>query len=115
MRFARGVLIFSCGLFTIGAQTLLFREFTAAFEGNDISVGVFFAAWFFWIGLGAWLIRRWSRLADGLLRHVESLFLLYVPAFVGQLLLIIQVRELAGVASYDLMSVQTIVLWAMVV
>ncbi len=115
MRFARGVLIFSCGLFTIGAQTLLFREFITAFEGNDISVGVFFAAWFFWIGLGALLIRRWSRLAELLLRHVESLFLLYVPAFVGQLLLIVQVRELAGVASYDLMSVQTIVLWAMVV
>jgi hypothetical protein len=61
------------------------------------------------------LIRRWDRLADWLLRHVESLFLLYVPAFVGQLLLIVQVRELAGVASYDLMSVQTIVLWAIVV
>ncbi len=115
MRFARGVLIFSCGLFTIGAQTLLFREFTAAFEGNDISVGVFFAAWFFWIGLGALLIRRWNRLADTLLRHVESLFLLYVPAFVGQLLLISQVRDLAGVASYDLMSVPTIILWAMIV
>ncbi len=115
MRFARGLLIFSCGLFTIGAQTLLFREFTAAFEGNDISVGIFFAAWFFWIGLGALLIRHWNRLADLLLGHVESLFLLYVPAFVGQLLLIIQVRNLAGVASYDLMSVQTIILWAMVV
>ncbi len=49
------------------------------------------------------------------MRHVESLFLLYVPAFVGQLLLIVQVRELAGVASYDLMSVQTVILWAMVV
>jgi len=115
MRFARGLLIFSCGLFTIGAQTLLFREFTTAFEGNDISVGVFFAAWFFWIGLGALLLRRWNRLADLLLRHVESLFLLYVPAFVGQLLLIVQVRELAGVASHDLMSVQTMVLWAMAV
>jgi predicted membrane-bound spermidine synthase/Na+-translocating ferredoxin:NAD+ oxidoreductase RnfG subunit len=115
MRFARGALIFGCGLFTIGAQTLLFREFTAAFEGNDISVGAFFAAWFFWIGLGALLIRRWNRLADVLLRYVESLFLLYLPACVGQLLLIVQVRELAGIASYDLMSVQTIVLWAMVV
>jgi spermidine synthase len=115
MRFARGLLIFSYGLFTIGAQTLLFREFVTAFEGNDISVGVFFGAWFLWIGLGAMLIRRWSRLADLLLRHVELLFLLYIPAFIGQLLLIVHVRELAGIASYDLMSVQTIVLWAMVV
>ncbi len=115
MRFARGLLIFSYGLFTIGAQTLLFREFVTAFEGNDISVGVFFGAWFLWIGLGALLVRRWSRLADLLLDHVESLFLLYIPAFVGQFLLILQVRELAGIASYDLMSIQTLVFWAIAV
>jgi predicted membrane-bound spermidine synthase len=115
MRFARSLLIFSYGLFTIGAQTLLFREFVTAFEGNDISVGVFFGTWFLWIGLGALLVRRWSRLADLLLDHVESLFLLYVPAFLAQFLLILQVRTLAGIASYDLMSIQTLVFWAMVV
>jgi Na+-translocating ferredoxin:NAD+ oxidoreductase RnfG subunit len=115
MRLARGLLIVSYGLFTIAAQTLLFREFVTAFEGNDISVGVFFGSWFLWVGLGALLVRRWSRLAEALLRHVELLFVLYIPAFVGQLLLIARVRELAGVASYDLMSVQTIVLWAMMV
>jgi spermidine synthase/Na+-translocating ferredoxin:NAD+ oxidoreductase RnfG subunit len=115
MRFARGLLIFSCGLFTIGAQTLLFREFVTAFEGNDISVGVFFGAWFLWVGLGAVFVRRWSRLADLLVRHVESVLLLYLPAFVTQLLLIVQVRELAGIASYDLMSLPTIVFWAMIV
>jgi len=115
MRFAPGLLIASYGLFTIGAQTLLFREFTSAFEGNDISVGIFFGAWFLWVGLGALLVRRWNRLADWLVDHVESLFLLYLPAFVGQLLLIVQVRELAGVASYDLLSIQTVVLWAMLV
>ena len=115
MRFARALLIFSYGLFTIGVQTLLFREFTTAFEGNDISVGVFFGAWFLWIGLGAVLVRRWNRLADWLVCHVESLFLLYLPAFVGQLLLIVHVRDLAGIAAYDLMSVPAIILWALVV
>jgi predicted membrane-bound spermidine synthase/Na+-translocating ferredoxin:NAD+ oxidoreductase RnfG subunit len=115
MRLTRGLLIFSYGLFTIGAQTLLFREFVTAFEGNDISVGIFFGAWFLWVGLGAVLIRRWSRLADWLQQQVELLFLLYIPAFLAQLLLTVQVRELAGVTSYDLMSVQAIVLWAMVV
>ncbi len=115
MRFARALLVFSYGLFTIGAQTLLFREFTAAFEGNDISVGVFFGAWFLWIGLGAMLVRRWNRLTDRLVGHVELLFLLYLPAFAGQLLLIVHVRDLAGVASYDLMSVPTLILWALVV
>ena len=115
MKSARALLIFSCGLFTIGAQTLLFREFTTAFESNDISVGVFFGTWFLWIGLGAMLVRRWNRLADVLLHHIELLFLLYIPAFVSQLLLIVQVRDLAGVASYDLMPVQTLLLWSIVV
>jgi predicted membrane-bound spermidine synthase/Na+-translocating ferredoxin:NAD+ oxidoreductase RnfG subunit len=115
MRLARGLLIFSYGLFTIAAQTLLFREFVTAFEGNDISVGVFFGSWFLWVGLGAILVRRWDRFAEALLHQVELLFLLYIPAFIAQLLLIVHVRELAGVASYDLLSVQTLVLWALVV
>jgi spermidine synthase len=115
MRFARGLLIVAYGLFTIAAQTLLFREFVTAFEGNDISVGVFFGSWFLWVGLGAVLVRRWGRLAQALLPHIELLFLTYIPALAIQLLLIVQVRELAGVASYDLMSVQAIVFWSLVV
>jgi len=115
MRFARGLLIVAYGLFTIAAQTLLFREFVTAFEGNDISVGVFFGSWFLWVGIGAMLVRRWGRLAQSLLQRVELLFLAYVPALAIQLLLIVQVRELAGVASYDLMSVQALVFWSLVV
>jgi len=115
MRVARGLLIVAYGLFTIAAQTLLFREFITAFEGNDISVGVFFGSWFLWVGLGAMLVRRWGRLAQVLLPHVELLFLAYIPALAIQLLLIVQVRELAGVASYDLMSVQAIVFWSLLV
>jgi len=115
MRFARGLMIVAYGLVAIAAQTLLFREFITAFEGNDIAVGVFFGSWFLWVGFGAVLVRRRDRFAETLARHIEVLFLLYVPAFVVQLLLILNVRDLAGVASYDLLSVQTIVLWSMVV
>lgn len=115
MRLARGLLIVAYGLFTIAAQTLLFREFLTAFEGNDISVGVFFGSWFLWVGLGAVLVRRWGHAAEILLRHIELAFLAYVPALAIQLLLIIQVRGLAGLASYDLMSVQTLVFWSLIV
>ncbi len=115
MKFARGLLIVAYGLFTIVAQTLLFREFVTAFEGNDISVGVFFGSWFLWVGLGAMLVRRWGRLAQVLLRNVELLFLIYIPALAIQLILILNVRELAGLASYDLMSVQAMVLWSLIV
>ena len=113
MRLARGLMIVAYGLVAIAAQTLLFREFTTAFEGNEISVGIFFGSWFLWIGLGAVLVRRWNRLASALLCRIELLFLLYIPAFLAQLLLIVRFRGLAGIASYDLVSIQAMVLWAM--
>ncbi len=115
MKFARGLMIVAYGLVAIASQTLLFREFVTAFEGNDIGVGVFFASWFLWVSLGALLVRRGDRFTQFLVAHIEPFFLLYIPAFVAQLLLILNFRRLAGAASYDLLSVQTIVLWSMVV
>ncbi|MHC4286551.1 MAG: hypothetical protein ACYSWZ_26870, partial [Planctomycetota bacterium] len=101
MRAARAFLIFSYGLFTIAAQTLLFREFITTFEGNDISVGIFFGSWFFWVGLAALLVYKAKAVANTLLKHIEFLFLAYLPAFILQAFLIIQARELAGVEVYE--------------
>ena len=115
MKFTRGLLIFSYGLFSIAAQTLLFREFVTTFEGNDISVGIFFASWFLWVGLGAVLVRKADALAEKLLKWIEFLFLAYLPAFVLQVILILQARELAGIESYTLWSIQDILLVSIIV
>ena len=115
MKFARALLIFSYGLFTIAAQTLLFREFITTFEGNDISVGIFFGSWFLWVGLGALLVYKAKTIAEKLLKNIEFLFLGYLPAFILELILIIQARELAGVESYALLPIRTIVLLSIVV
>ncbi len=115
MKFARRLLIFSYGLFTIAAQTLLFREFITTFEGNDISVGIFFASWFLWVGLGAIIVYRAEGFAEKLLKNVDLWLLCYLPAFIIELILIIQARRLAGVESYALLSIRTIVLLAIVV
>ena len=112
---ARCLLIFSYGLFSIAAQTLLFREFITTFEGNDISVGIFFGSWFLWVGLGAILVYRAKGLAEILLRNIELLFLSYLPAFVLELILIIQARELAGIESYVLLPIRTILLLSIIV
>ncbi|HUW19967.1 MAG TPA: 4Fe-4S binding protein [Sedimentisphaerales bacterium] len=114
MKFARGLLIFSYGLFTIAAQTLLFREFITTFEGNDISVGIFFGSWFLWVGLGAMLVYRTTAFAEKLLRNIELLFLAYLPAFILQLVLILQARELAGVESYARLPISTILVLSLV-
>lgn len=115
MRLARRLLIFSYGLFTIAAQTLLFREFITTFEGNDISIGIFFASWFLWVGLGAVIIYRAESFAVKLLKNVELWLLCYLPAFILELFLIIQARQLAGLESYALLSIRAIVLLAIVV
>jgi len=115
MRFARRLLIFSYGLFTIAAQTLLFREFITTFEGNDISVGIFFSSWFLWVGLGAILVYRVKTFAEKLLKNIEFLFLAYLPAFVIQLILIIQARELAGIEPYALWPIRAILLLSIIV
>ena len=115
MRFARRLLIFSYGLFTIAAQTLLFREFITTFEGNDISFGIFFSSWFLWVGLGAILVYRVKTFAEKLLKNIEFLFLAYLPAFVLQTILIIQARELAGIESYALWPIRAILLLSIVV
>jgi spermidine synthase len=115
MKFARGLLIFSYGLFSIAAQTLLFREFVTTFEGNDISVGIFFGSWFLWVGAGAVLVRKAQALAEKLLKWIEFLFLAYLPAFILQAILIIQARELAGIESYALWSIRDILLISIIV
>jgi spermidine synthase len=115
MKFARALLIFSYGLFSIAAQALLFREFLTTFEGNDISVGIFFASWFLWVGIGATFVYRAKGFAEKLLANIELLFLGYLPAFALQVLLIIQAREIAGVEAYVLLLIKTIVLLSLVI
>ncbi|MFH1613509.1 MAG: hypothetical protein ABIG61_00285 [Planctomycetota bacterium] len=115
MKIARNLLIFSYGFFTIVAQSLLFREFLTTFEGNDISVGLFFASWFVWVGLGAIFVNKIPALAEKLLANIEFLFLGYLPAFILELILIIQARELAGIESYALLPVSSILLLSIVV
>ena len=115
MKFARNLLIFSYGFFTIAAQSLLFREYLTTFEGNDISVGIFFASWFVWVGAGAIIVNRIPALAKKLVKNIEFLFLLYLPAFILELILIIQSRELAGIESYSLLPISAILLLSIVV
>ena len=115
MTFARALLIFSYGLFALAAQTLLFREFVTAFEGNDISVGIFFSTWFLWVGAGAILVRKAERLVEKLMPKTELLLLAYLPAFVLQMIVMIQARELAGIESYALWSIRGILLISILV
>jgi spermidine synthase len=104
---ARGFVILAYGLFSIAAQTLIFREFTTSFESNDIAVGIFFGCWFLWIALGAIVVNKSGRLAGWLTANIELVLPAYLPAFVVQAVLIIQIRRLAGIAPYALLPIPT--------
>jgi hypothetical protein len=112
---SRAFLIFCYGLFTIASQTLLFREFLTTFQGSNISVGLFFASWFFWIGLAAILTSRSSKITAPLQKNIDLLFFAYIPAFVLELFLIIQARHIASVSSYTLLSIRQMVVLSLLV
>jgi spermidine synthase len=106
MNVARSSLVLALGFFALLAQTLLFRDFLTAFEGNELGIGSFFGSWFFWVAAGA-LIARWT---PGLARRFVPLTLLYLPAFGLEHYLIVFARPLAGVASYELFPFETLFL-----
>lgn len=100
-RAVRLAVVVALGFFALAAQTLLFRDFFAAFESNEIAIGAFFASWLLWICAGALLGRFGTRLHGRLAGRLPAAALVYVPVFFIQQALMVQARELAGVAAYD--------------
>jgi spermidine synthase len=95
------IVIFSAGFFSLLMQTLLFRDFLAVFQGNEISTGLFFFSWLLWIMIGAflgwlpWLNRK-------AVKVYEFLLLLYIPAYFLQTSLLFNARTLVGTSEYEL-------------
>jgi len=98
-RLARAFLVFGLGFFALLTQTLLLREFLTAFEGNELGIAAFFGSWFLWIAAGA-LVGRGG--GARLVASFAPLTLLYLPAYLLEHSLVTHVRELAGVAAYEL-------------
>ncbi len=101
MKQLRSALILGLGFFALAAQTLLFRDFLAAFEGSELGVGSFFGSWLLWVGLGAVTGRIASQRLPDLTRRFELTVLLYLPAFLLQHYLITHARSLGGVPAYE--------------
>ena len=105
----RSALILGLGFFALVAQTLLFRDFLAAFEGSELGVGSFFGSWLLWVGLGAVLGRAVAGRLGGLVERFELTVLLYIPALVVQQALIADARALGGVPAYE--SIRSAACW----
>jgi spermidine synthase len=85
------------GLFSLVAQTLLFRDFLSVYEGSELGIGVFLSSWLAWVALGAIAARKTPKIPN-----IDLLFLLYLPAYILQQFLILHSRELAGIETYEL-------------
>lgn len=102
MNRARGGVIAALGFFSLVAQTLLFRDFLTALEGNELAIGAFFAAWLIWIALGAFAGRAALRRSAMPARRFPWLTLAYPPAFLIQHLLLINARVALGLTAYEM-------------
>jgi predicted membrane-bound spermidine synthase len=102
MRLARAALIAALGFFALVVQTLLFRDFLASLEGNEIAVGIFFGSWLIWVAIGAVAGRTVTTRRPGLVSRFGPLTLLYVPAFLVQHQLLASARQIAGIESFVL-------------
>ena len=95
-------MVAAVGFFGLVAQTLLFRQFLTAFEGNELGIALFFSSWLAWVAAGALLAHSRARWLDALAARLEFVALLYIPACIFQSWLIHHARDLSGVAAYEL-------------
>ncbi len=102
MRTTRSAVMIALGFFALVAQTVLFRAYLTAFEGNELGVGGFFGSWLIWVALGAVAGRGDSRMHRHLLERFPVLILAYLPAFLLQFYLTVNARIVAGVPAYEL-------------
>jgi spermidine synthase len=62
------------GFGSILSQILIVREFLVSFYGNELSIGIIFACWLLWIGIGS----AFGNIAVRRLRNVFRLFLILI-------------------------------------
>lgn len=113
-RWAREIPIAALGFFALISQTLLFRDFLASLEGNEIAVGTFFGSWLLWVGAGAVAGRMFSSRYPAVLSRFLFLPLLYLPAYLVQHQLISSARAILGLESFVLVPLPSLLFFATV-
>ncbi len=114
MKHARSAMIASMGLFALVAQTLLFRDFISALEGNELAVGAFFGSWLMWIAIGAVAAKLLTTRRPDVIKRFEFVILSYIPAFCIQHFFILNARSLAGVEAWEVIPIARMIALAFV-
>lgn len=70
------------GLTSIISQIIIIRELVVVFYGNELSLGIILASWFFWIALGSFLAGRLVeklRMGERSLSAIQTITFLILP------------------------------------
>lgn len=94
------LLALAVGLFTVGAQAALLREYLVSFRGSELALGLLFFWWFAWIAIGAWMSRRLPGVARFARRHVTALAALQPVGTLVGMVGLSALRLVAGVPSW---------------
>jgi len=104
----KSLLIISLGFFSLTVQSILIREFLNTLESNELTIGIFFFSWFFWIFPGSLLSR--------FLKNKSNLFpifsLLYIPSWLVGHVLISNARLIYGVPTYEIFPISATIMIA---
>jgi len=90
-------IFFALGFFSLLAQAVFFRHFLACIAMNELAIGIFFASWLAWVGVGALVGKYKGSVAPWLTEHLPWAVLLYAPAAVAQFIIIGKMRTWLGV------------------
>ncbi|MBF0360248.1 MAG: FMN-binding protein [Oligoflexia bacterium] len=107
------LILFFFGFFPITSQTILFREFLCSYNGNELGISVFYFSWLFWILIGTLIPKLILKLIQT--KHSEkfpisSLLALYIPLFIFQWWLVINIKSFAGIFGHQLFPTDTLII-----
>ncbi len=100
------LIFFLLGAFSLSTQTILIREYLLSFEGNELGLGVFYASWFLWIGIGAvFTIKRQNFFEKYFLKIVS-----FYPLFsIFQFWIFRSLRGVAGIFPWEFFPLQRLI------
>jgi spermidine synthase len=67
------------GITSAISQLIILREFLISFYGNELSIGIIYASWLFWVAIGSWLGNIYNRKKSR--RRIFFLLLFFSPVF----------------------------------
>jgi hypothetical protein len=92
---------FAVGLFTLGTQAALLREYLVLFRGSELGLGLFFGAWFLWVAAGASLSRRSGRVRAWIRPRLGLVLAAYPIGALLAIGILFLARRLASVPAFE--------------